>query len=314
MEEPNLYLARITDDNILHVPADAVIAGSVLRGRVQFTFPASWDGLVKTAVFCGGGKTVSVALNDETNPMHAGADICYIPAEVIASGGIAISVCGTQGAQRATSTVGVLRVLASGYAEGSAPADPTPDVYTRITAQLAGHIGDADAHVSDEDRARWDEGGGSTVPIASTLDSKSTNKEAAGAKAVYDAGVAMQQAMQAGIDAINAKLAADPLRKLSGAQVGQLIKVSAVDASGKPTAWVPVDLPDALKNPNALTFTGAVTGAYDGSAAKNVNIPTVPPSLKNPYALTIKICGTTVTYDGSLAKTVEIADGTEGSY
>ena len=33
------------------------------------------------------------------------------------------------------------------------------------------------------------------------------------------------------------------------------------------------DIPSALPNPNALTFTGAVTGSYDGSTAKTVNIP-----------------------------------------
>lgn len=33
------------------------------------------------------------------------------------------------------------------------------------------------------------------------------------------------------------------------------------------------DFPTALKNPNALTFTGAVTGTYDGSEALTVNIP-----------------------------------------
>lgn len=32
-------------------------------------------------------------------------------------------------------------------------------------------------------------------------------------------------------------------------------------------------LPTALKNPNALTFTGAATGTYDGSAALTINIP-----------------------------------------
>ena len=73
-------------------------------------------------------------------------------------------------------------------------------------------------------------------------------------------------------------------------------------------------VPTALKNPNALTFTGAASGSYDGSAAKTVNIPTVPTELKNPNALTIKIGSTTVTYDGSSAQTVEIADGTEVSY
>lgn len=33
---------------------------------------------------------------------------------------------------------------------------------------------------------------------------------------------------------------------------------------------------NGLKNPNALTFTGAVAGSYDGSSAKTVNIPSVP--------------------------------------
>lgn len=33
------------------------------------------------------------------------------------------------------------------------------------------------------------------------------------------------------------------------------------------------DIPSALPNPNAITFTGAVTGSYDGSAPVTVNIP-----------------------------------------
>lgn len=33
------------------------------------------------------------------------------------------------------------------------------------------------------------------------------------------------------------------------------------------------EFPTALKNPHALTFTGAATGTYDGSAALTVNIP-----------------------------------------
>lgn len=37
--------------------------------------------------------------------------------------------------------------------------------------------------------------------------------------------------------------------------------------------WKDVDIPTALPNPNALTFTGAVTGSYDGSAAVSVKIP-----------------------------------------
>lgn len=48
--------------------------------------------------------------------------------------------------------------------------------------------------------------------------------------------------------------------------------------------------------------------------AEKEDIPTVPSSLKNPNALTITIGSTSVTYDGSEAKTVEIADGSEVSY
>ena len=33
------------------------------------------------------------------------------------------------------------------------------------------------------------------------------------------------------------------------------------------------NIPETLPNPNAITFTGAVTGSYDGSAPMSVNIP-----------------------------------------
>lgn len=36
--------------------------------------------------------------------------------------------------------------------------------------------------------------------------------------------------------------------------------------------------PESMKNPNALTFTGGVTGSYDGSEAKSVAIPTTLPA------------------------------------
>ncbi len=56
-------------------------------------------------------------------------------------------------------------------------------------------------------------------------------------------------------------------------------------------------------------------GAFQIAAQQIISqIPTVPAALPNPNALTIKIGSTTVTYDGSVAETVEIADGTEASY
>lgn len=64
----------------------------------------------------------------------------------------------------------------------------------------------------------------------------------------------------------------------------------------------------ATKVKNKLTFTGAVTGSYDGSSALTVNIPEggeVPIALPNPYP--IKFTGAvTTSYDGSNSVTVNI--------
>lgn len=60
-------------------------------------------------------------------------------------------------------------------------------------------------------------------------------------------------------------------------------KICIVNSSGE-FDMLSISIPTELKNPNALTFTGAVTGTYDGSAAKTVNIPaaiTVDEALSN---------------------------------
>ena len=103
-------------------------------------------------------------------------------------------------------------------------------------------------------------------------------------------------------------------------------------AMGQYTATLPLFLP--MPSANTWIFSGAgaltamnfpaqsLTIAIDNGAVRASNtrlasmddIPTIPTALKNPNALTIKIGSTTVTYDGSAAKTVEIADGSEVSY
>ena len=64
-------------------------------------------------------------------------------------------------------------------------------------------------------------------------------------------------------------------------------------------------------------ITAAKTAAWDGKSSfsgRYADLTGKPAALKNPNALTIKIGGTTVTYDGSAAKTVTIADGSEVAY
>lgn len=86
-------------------------------------------------------------------------------------------------------------------------------------------------------------------------------------------------------------------------------KTSLVAAINALVAAIPT-VPTALKNPKALTFTGAATGSYDGSAAKTVNIPTVPSALKNPNKL-IFTGAVSGEYDGSGELTVEIPDNSD---
>ena len=104
---------------------------------------------------------------------------------------------------------------------------------------------------------KGDPGSDATVDIV-TPTAESTGTQAASAKAVWDM-------LGGGGSGTDISLG------VTGASVGDIIKVKAVDDSGKPTAWEAVTA--KLANPNALTFTGAVTGSYDGSAPLSVDIP-----------------------------------------
>lgn len=64
-------------------------------------------------------------------------------------------------------------------------------------------------------------------------------------------------------------------------------------------------------------ITAEKIAAWDGKSnfsGHYADLTGKPTALKNPNALTIKIGSTTVTYDGSAAKTVAIADGSEVAY
>ena len=100
-------------------------------------------------------------------------------------------------------------------------------------------------------------------------------------------------------------------------------------AMGMYTAVLPLFLP--MPRSNTWLFSGAgalsamgfppqtmtiaiVNGTVQASDTRLASMDDIPTALKNPNELTIKIGGTTVTYDGSKAQTVTIADGTEVAY
>ena len=67
----------------------------------------------------------------------------------------------------------------------------------------------------------------------------------------------------------------DEITSISGGSVtggaNALVTKEVLDATSQ---LIMDEMPTALKNPHALTFTGASSGTYDGSSAVTINIPT----------------------------------------
>ena len=85
-------------------------------------------------------------------------------------------------------------------------------------------------------------------------------------------------AAQAPVQSVNNKtgsvtLSAADVSAIPSTLTGTAGQVLTKTADGQ--EWKDVDIPTALPNPSALTFTGAATGSYDGSAPLEVEIPTV---------------------------------------
>lgn len=109
-----------------------------------------------------------------------------------------------------------------------------------------------------------------------------------------------------GVDAQTVRTPVLTLHDNGVAGASASINVSGVGA-------VEVTVPDGDKRAKARLKIGTPTEDDDAATAGYVKAA-IPTALKNPNALTIKIGGTTVTYDGSAAKTVTIADGSEVAY
>lgn len=108
-----------------------------------------------------------------------------------------------------------------------------------------------------------------------------------------------------------------------GHKVGNVVTISEVDSNGIVTDFsskeltVPTKVSELQNDSGYLTEHQSLvdyakkTEVLESLAeyAKKSEVPTIPESLKNPNALTIKVGDTTTTYDGSEAKTVDVGTG-----
>lgn len=114
-------------------------------------------------------------------------------------------------------------------------------------------------------------GGGASVELDTTL---TQYGKAADAGAVGNAIAQETAAREAAVNSLNQANAAQDTeiaKKANDADLAAVAKSGSYnDLTDKPT--IPT-VPESLKNPNKLTFTGAVTAEYDGSAPVSVEIP-----------------------------------------
>lgn len=88
----------------------------------KFEFSEDWQGIKKTALFTSAKGVTKRQILDENN-------MCEVPWEVIAYPHFSVSVFG---GDLITANRCVVDILKSGYCEGTAPKEPTPDVYAQI--------------------------------------------------------------------------------------------------------------------------------------------------------------------------------------
>lgn len=188
--------------------------------------------------------------------------------KVFSGDAIALPVCTVPGALQIglfagdirTSRVAILRALPSVRSAAGAPADPAPDVYDQLMELIKG-LGGADPEAIKTAVAEYltehpVEETDPTVPEWAKAETKPTYS-------ATEVGAISQSDLQAATNAALAQAkasgefdgAAGPQgpagapgkdgagMDITGATIGQIAKITAVDTDGKPTAWSPVDMP-----------------------------------------------------------------------
>lgn len=191
--------------------------------------------------------------------------------KVFSGADIALPVCTVPGVVQIglfagdirASRMAILRALPSVRSAAGAPADPTPDVYDQLMELIKGLDGaDPEAiktavaeYLTEHPLEETDP----TVPEWAKAEEKPTYTAAeVGAVAQVDLQAAtyaaLAQAKASGEfdgakgDKGDPGAAGAPGKDgagmdITGATVGQIAKITAVDTDGKPTAWSPVDMP-----------------------------------------------------------------------
>lgn len=287
-----MFEIEVTNNRASTKRGELLTKGQV-GAQVQFTFNDHWTGMKKTAVFKRCGKTIDV-MDSEWN-----GDIVTVPPEMTEEAGLLVHV-GVYGfsddGNRITPT---LYVPLGAVALGADPnGDPSTDPTLPVWAQLQAQIGKDGTGIESITYKGEDEYGGNIYTVLLTDGTSydiTAPKGAKGDKGDTGAAGAPGKAATIQVGEVTTGAAGTPAsvsnvgtdesaifdfaipRGDKGAD-GKTAYAYAVEGgyTGTETefaAKLAEEMPTTLPNPNALTFTGAVTGSYDGSEPLKVEIP-----------------------------------------
>ena len=144
-----MIYAQVSERGRLKIRESAA-SDSIKFETIKFEFPASWEGLAKTAVFRSDAGTLSVVL-DGNNSLCISENECYIPHEMLTGEEFTVSVFGENSDTRATAEAAAVPVRKSGYGEGDTPSEPTPTEYQQLVS-----ISNATKEMASEAKATAD--------------------------------------------------------------------------------------------------------------------------------------------------------------
>ena len=240
---------------------------------VDFHFDAEWDAYdTKTARFICDGTYQDQVFRGKSCPVP----IIYSEH---------FFLVGVFAGNLHTTTMACIKTRNSVLSEHGVPAAPAPDVYAQIMELIQG-LGEPDpetiaAAVAEYIRNNPIEETDPTVPAwAKAAEKPAYTAAEVGAISQEDlqaaTDAALSQAKESGLfdgapgaDGSDGKDGADGYTPVKGKDYFTEADKQEIAS----TAAEMVSIPDVLPNPNALTFTGAATGTYDGSAPLSVEIP-----------------------------------------
>lgn len=117
---------NINNQIITRTDGEIPVANSRNYLKAKFNFQtAEWDAHEKTAIFRQQYKVRHVLLDENME--------CYIPYELLDAGMLSVSVFA---GDLITANSCLVKILRSGYEDGTKPDDPTPDIYEQILKKI----------------------------------------------------------------------------------------------------------------------------------------------------------------------------------